>query len=223
MQHVMKARVLMADEWLDWHCDMGHIYYNRRAAQVKHIKGWSRLDFYILVRLRSGAGLYGHDECPRYDERLHLSKCVRYNKEQPGPDSLFQDKQVGRWKEWWQLHMNLGLGIPRALNDGDKLVTVCGNPFEHTVTMLMNGTLKLVEWKKTREWCYRDRCDGSGCHVPMASLPPIKYYLTTVFPTRYLGCDGTYSSSDSLKRDMTKEQMCYEVTRGGFWENTKLL
>ena len=130
----------------------------------------TRLDHYILIRLRSGGNLTGHDSCDRHDYRFHLAACNRYSKGRPMLLTLFNDKLIDAWRNWWRSHFNLGLGIPSEHQDNNGTVTVCGNPFQRTVTQLVAGTLTLfhlgVDDRCAR--CHLARCDGKDlCRIPM--------------------------------------------------------
>ena len=53
------------EEWLKWHKEEGHDYYGRSPGKPKHLKGLSRLDCYVLMRIRSGMDKRGHEECEK--------------------------------------------------------------------------------------------------------------------------------------------------------------
>jgi len=141
--HAMIARELRSDEWSHCHVSEGHGYYDRSPKKPRHLRGLSRLDHYILLRIRSGPGVTGHDGCPGVDDRFHLVSCDRYLAKRPRFQTLFNDKRVPEWRDWWQSHFNLGLSIPTEHHDKDGVVTVCGNPFQQTVTQLINRTPSL--------------------------------------------------------------------------------
>jgi len=179
-----KARELLTKEWRDWHIAEGHCQYNKLPSKAKHMRGLSRLDKYILMRLRIGRDLGRCDECPDSDERLHLSKCSRYSSGRPRLDTLFSDKHIHEWRTWWQSHMNFGLGIPREHVDLDNTTTVCGNPFNYTVTIMENGSLKLIDLARNRvnrgtcDWCMRtSTCDGTGCYFPTDHMAGTWYWI----------------------------------------------
>ena len=185
--HTMMARELRSTEWNQWHVSEGHSYYGRMPKKPRHLRGLSRLDHYILLRIRSGTGVTGHDECPGVDDRFHLVSCDRYLAKRPSIPTLFNDKRVPVWRDWWQSHFNLGLGIPCEHKDNDGVITVCGNPFQRTVTQLVNGTLSLFHLGAPDDRCTRcllKGCDGRdkcklllkfvekrGRHVGLTSCP----------------------------------------------------
>ena len=123
------------------------------------------------MRVRSSTGVSGHDECPGVDDRFHLLSCDRYLAKRPRFPTLFNDKRVPEWRDWWQSHFNLGMGIPREHQDNDGVVTVCGNPFQRTVTQLINGTLSLFHLGAPDSRCTRcmlKSCNGSNkCKLPL--------------------------------------------------------
>jgi len=89
----------------------------------------TRLDKYILIRLRAGTPVESHDKCPAGTERHHLYKCVLYNRETPDLDALFNDNDISSLIDWWLSHRNFGLGIVPSHMAVDDAVTICGNPF----------------------------------------------------------------------------------------------
>ena len=59
------------EEWRKWHMENGHEYYERKPKKPKYLKGLTRTDCYVLMRLRSGSDKRGHEECKNYDFRHH--------------------------------------------------------------------------------------------------------------------------------------------------------
>jgi len=149
----------------------GHGYYDRNPKMPRHLRGLSRLDHYILLRIRSGTDVVGHGGCQGVDDRFHLVSCDRYLAKRPRFPTWFNDKRVPEWRDWWQSHFNLGLGIPSEHMDNDGVVTVCGNPFQRTVTQLINGTLSLFHLGREDDRCTRcllKNCSGSTrCKIPL--------------------------------------------------------
>jgi len=132
----MIAKELRATEWAHWHATEGHSYYNRSPKKPRHLRGLSRLDRFILLRIRSSTGVIGHDYCRGSNDRFYLMSCDKYLVNRPRFPTLFNDKRIPDWRDWWQLHFNLGMGIPSEYKDNDGVVTVWGNPFQRTVTQL---------------------------------------------------------------------------------------
>jgi len=72
-------RDMMIQGWKDWHLREGHHYYRRAAGRSsKYLRGCTRLDAYVLLRLRAGIGQMGHDGCDRGEQRFHLQQCLKY-------------------------------------------------------------------------------------------------------------------------------------------------
>jgi len=169
--HAMIARALRSAEWTHWHTTEGHGYYDRSPRKPRHLRDLSRLDHYILLRLPSGTGVSGHDECSGISDRFHLVSCDKCLAGRLRFPTLFNDKRVPEWRDWWQSHFNLRLGIPSEHQDNDGVVTVCGNPFQRTVTQLINGTLSLFHLGAPDSRCTRcllKSCSGGDkCRLPL--------------------------------------------------------
>jgi len=174
--HAMVARELRATEWAHWHRSEGHGYYARSPKKPRHLRGLSRVDHYILLRIRSGTDVKSHDGCPGVDDRFHLTSCDRYLVKRPRFPTLFNDKRIPDWRDWWQSHFNLGMGIPSEHVDNDGVVTVCGNPFQWTVTQLINCTLSLFHLGDPDSRCTRcllkNCCGGDKCLLPVKFVSP---------------------------------------------------
>jgi len=99
--HAMIARELRATEWSHWHTSEGHGYYDRNPKKPRHLLRLSRLDHYVLLRIRSGTGLVGHDGCQGVDDRFHLVSCDRYLAKRSRFPTLFNDKRIPEWRDWW--------------------------------------------------------------------------------------------------------------------------
>jgi len=168
--HAMNDREVRTAEWAYWHISEVHGYYDRSPRKPRHLRGLSRLDHYILLRIHSGTDVPGHDGSPGAGDRFHLMSCDRYLAKRPRFPTLFNDKRVPKWRDWWQCHFNLGLGTLYEHQDNDGTVTVCGNPFQQTVTQLVNGTLSLFHLRSddrcTR--CLLKSCDmADRCKIPV--------------------------------------------------------
>jgi len=99
--HAMMARDLRQAEWDHWHRSEGHDYYGRTPKKPRHLRGLSWLDHYILLRIRSGTGVVGHEDCRAAGERFHLVNCDRYLVKRPLFQTLFNDKRIPAWRDWW--------------------------------------------------------------------------------------------------------------------------
>jgi len=125
------------------------------------------------LRIRSGTGVVGHDGCRGADDCFHLTSCDRYLVKRPRFPTLFNDKRILDWRDWWQSHFNLGMGITSEHCDNDGVVTVCGYPFQRTVTQLINGTLSLFHLGAPDDRC--TRCLLKSCNGRDKSKVPLKF------------------------------------------------
>lgn len=118
------------EEWQKWHEEEGDEYYERKPKKPKHLKGMTRLDGYVLMRLRLGADKRGHEECKTGEFRHHLAMCERFNKDRPELHTLYDDKVIDKWKKWWTINEYLGMGVPTNTTSHDGVCIMYGNPFE---------------------------------------------------------------------------------------------
>jgi len=58
-----RAIDLKSEEWMSWHMEQGHDYYKRRPTKPNHLKGLTRLNAYVLIRIRLGMDQAGHEAC----------------------------------------------------------------------------------------------------------------------------------------------------------------
>ena len=134
----------------------------------------TRVDHYVLLRLRSGTGLVGHYTCRRNDYRFHPPVCGRYSTGHPAFLTLFKDKFIDLWRTWWQSHSNLGLGVPAEHRDNDaqlqSAVTVIpSRGGSHWLTQLIGSTRSLFHLG-TADRCTRCLlrscdCRPEGCCI----------------------------------------------------------
>jgi len=142
-------------EWKEWQIKEGHPYYNRAPTKGRHQKGLTRLDAYVLIRLRSGTDKKGHENCQGFEFRHHLALCTRYDHLRPELETLYQDRKVGEWKKWWTYHEYLGMGIPSTLPEQMSVRVMFGNPFDNTITIEKNGATVVQRVE-------RPNCDSCG-------------------------------------------------------------
>jgi len=143
-------------EWKEWQVREGHEYYKREPTKAKHQKGFTRLDAYGLLTLRSGTDKKGHETCPNYDYRHHLAMCTKYSHLRQELETLYQDQKVEDWKKWWTYHEYLGMGIPSTLPEQMSVRVMFGNPFDNTITIERNGATLVVQQVA------RGACDSCG-------------------------------------------------------------
>lgn len=139
---------------MKWHKEEGLDYYKRTPKKPKHLKGLLRLDCYVLMRLRSGTDKRGHKECKNTKFRHHLALCERYGKKRPELHTLYDDKYLEKWKEWWEVNEYLSLGIPTNTVSHDNVRIMYSNPFDNIITIKKNG--KTITEKSENRPC--DKC-----------------------------------------------------------------
>jgi len=215
--HAMIARELRAAEWSHWHTSEGHGYYDRTPKKPRHLRGLSRLDHYVLLRLRSGTDVVGHDGCQNADDRFHLTTCGKYLVKRRRFPTLFNDKRIAEWRDWWQSHFNLGMGIPSEHMDNDGVITVCGNPFQRTVTQLVDGTLTLVNLSENCLRCLREKCLGDGaCRLPLTYIPS-KWYWDSGDQV----CGACNARVMEMGGHWNRKPGCASATKTLFWDRMR--
>jgi len=222
LSHAMIARELRATEWSHWHTTEGHGYYDPSPKKPRHLRGLSRLDHYILLRLRSGTDVTGHDGCPGVDDRFHLTSCNRYLAKRPRFPTLFNDKRVPEWRDWWQSHFNLGLGIPFEHRDNDGTVTVCGNPFQRTVTQLIDGTLSLFHLGSDDRCtkCLLKSCDKADrCKIPVKFVSGSGWKVALKWWPDTGPCGKCGSNAKRLITHLGRRPECAAHYFDPFWNN----
>ena len=142
-------------EWKEWQAREDHSYYKREPTKARYQKGLTRLDAYVLLRLRSGTDKKGHETCPNYDYRHHLALCGKYSYLRPELETLYQDRRIEDWKKWWTYHEYLGMGIPSTLPEQMSVRVMFGNPFDNTITIERNGATIVQQ-------VTRGACDSCG-------------------------------------------------------------
>ena len=144
---------MLRSEWAIWHKEEGHDYYKRNRKTMSHLKTLSRLDCYVLFRLRIGVGKHGGKPCDDEEERFHTLKCDRFKDTRPDGSTIFDDGKIDVWKRWWMKHEYLGMGIPSTMTEQLEERVMFGNPFDHTVTIERNGQIVV-------EQVAQKPCDG---------------------------------------------------------------
>jgi len=220
--HPMIARELRSAEWTHWHISEGHGYYDQSPKKPRHLRGLSRLDHYILLRIRSGTGVTGHDGCPGVDP-FHLVSCDRYLTKRPRFRTLFKDKRVPEWRDWWQSHFNLGLCIPSEHHDNDWVVTVCGNSFQRTVTQLINGTLSLFHLGTPDDRCPRCLLKSSNgkdkCKLPLKLVEKRGRHVGLMWCLSVGSCSKCGSSAKIFQSNLGRFPECARHYFIPFWSN----
>lgn len=99
-------------QWRSWHTAEGHSYYRGVPCDFRHLRSMTRLDLFALIRVRSGTGMVGHDDCPNNTDRHHWVLCDRYADRRPAFETLYDFSKSSMWVDWIRHHDMLGLGIP---------------------------------------------------------------------------------------------------------------
>jgi len=95
---------------------------------------------FLLVWLRSGASSrVGHEFCDRLQDRFHISPCQLSQDGRRASDSLFNDKVVHEWRDWWEHHEHLGMHVVRHKSSIDGVMVVGGNPFDDGIRISVGG------------------------------------------------------------------------------------
>ena len=101
----------------------------------KHMRVLARLDYYLLMPLRSGADKTFYENCQFGENRLHLINCDKYSENQPEQETIFDDKKSDKWQEWWRKYKYLGIGILMNLVDKIDRRVMLGNPLDRMITI----------------------------------------------------------------------------------------
>ena len=185
------------EDWLEWHKEEGHDYYTRLPMKPKHLKHLSRLDMYVLIRLRTGACKKGHDECLNVEFRHHLALCPKYDNKRPELETLYDDKHLPEWKEWWIEHEYLQMGIPTGTVSSLEVRVMYGNPFDGTIMIEKNGSV-------IKEIAKKPPCDGCGkthegpCLKEIDDLRGRWFYINKV-EMNCLICGGKYGGGSTSR------------------------
>jgi len=128
--------------WERWHIEGGRLYYNRKPKNTKHLRGLTRMEFYIILRLRGGVRGVRHGLCDiDPDERFHLRDCPIYATGRPEKHEIWNDKKISDWVHWMRIHFYLGCGVPMNHPEVDGHRVVAGNPFSRFVLVDDDGRL----------------------------------------------------------------------------------
>jgi len=214
------AREDRKKSWINWHRLEGHDYYDRLPGNKTHLKGLTRLDKFILVRVRTGTDHRSHRECScgLHEQRYHLLDCPLLADQRPPKNLVFNDKSIPLWIKWWQSHNNFGFGIPTEHANNDDVVTLCGNPFNSTVTVLENGILTMRAVAKHCSWC--DNPLGKRpmhCSRPIMRLPNKWYWIQTSHDKCHY-CYKQYPIG-AIRAHFRRNPDCIDGTFRRFWDD----
>ena len=201
------ARTARSDEWSKWHREEGHSYYTRKSRKPSHLKKLTRIDFYVIMRLRTGTGVSGHDPCCDDLPRYHLLDCLRFAAGRPCRGSHCDDKVIGDGVDWARQHFHLGMGIPKGLVEIDGCLVVAGNPF--TGCAIVNKDGSMVQVGFLRRPC--GRCGSlvanHKCRRPTDTIPD-KYYFLGPNDTHCRMCD---SRATLVNQPLRLNPMCHDA------------
>jgi len=148
--------------------------------------------------------------------------CDRYLAKRPRFPTLFNNKRVSEWRDWWQSHFNLGMGIPYEHQDNNGTITVCGNPFQRTVTQLVNGTLSLFHLGADDRWtrCLLKSCDKADrCKIPVKFMGGSGLKVTLKWWPDNGPCGKCGSNAKKLSVHLSCRSECAMHYFGLFWNN----
>ena len=160
------------------------------------MKGLMRLDYYVLMRIRSGTDKRGHEDCTNYDFRHHLALCPKYNRSRPELSSLYDDQSINRWKEWWTINEYLNMGIPTSTESHNDTRIMYGNPFDSTITIERNGK---VITENTCKKC--PKCDiiHDGRCMKKATIGKGRWFFLNEGDMECKICHGKYGGGSTSR------------------------
>jgi len=210
------------EEWKEWHDKEGHDYYKRDPKKPKHMKCMTRRDYYVLMRIRSGADNRGHENCQFGKNRFYLINCTMYEDERPEPESVFDDRKINEWKRWWTKYDYLGMGIPTNLPEQIDTRVMFGNFFDGTLTIERHGE-RIIERvdNQTRSQC--DKIHNGGCMKEVTNLTGRWFFIKD----NQMDCDAcggkfgggstSRSGGSGLKDHAKRNKKCGPILEREFW------
>ena len=210
--------------WRLWHTGEGHHYYCGSPRDFRHLRSLTRMDMFALIRIRSGTGLVGHNNCPDREDRHHSILCDRYATLCPPADCLYDNRVLDDWIKWFRHHDMQGLGIPANLRQYQNVTVAFDNPFDATACIVRDGRRIGVDIAKQVYRC--EKCHmvhaESGCPLPAFNMP-IAFYFLTPGSTHCPVCGKTVSCLTARNRHYGGDSICAAVGRERFWHGVKLL
>jgi len=211
--------------WRNWHANEGHDYYKGLPRDFRHLRLLSRLDFYALVRIRSGTGLVGHDGCIGRKDRYHWTSCNKFLTMRPARDTLHDNSKIAPWIKWIKHHDMLGLGIPSNTQRHGNVVVAYGNPFDGTACIIRDGRYITVDVASPTY-----RCDDCGlvhataaCPLPAFRMDGVLYFVAKDCTTCPV-CSLTVGNGQRQRNHhFGMNTLCREVGQRLFWHGVKLL
>jgi len=143
-----------------------------------HLRLLSRLDLYVLVRLRAGVDK-GQDTCTGADDPFYMTTCLLYQEDRPDIRSLFSDKDIPLWKKWLTSHYYLGYGIPSTTQNMAGCMIAYGDPFDDTAVIIRDGRHIVVDIARPVRKC--DKCGRVHktvtCPLPNFRVNNLYFYV----------------------------------------------
>ena len=212
-------------QWRLWHTEQGHVYYRGTPRDFKHQRRLTRLDLFAIIRIRSGTGIVGHDECHGSDGRHHWTTCDRYPDGRPASNTLYENSKIGTWVDWIRKHDMLGLGIPSIIRRCGNINVAFGNPFDGTACIVYDGRRIVVDVAPPPYRC--DNCNlchsSAGCPLPALKMAH-SYYFVAPGATSCPVCSARITDSKAgHSRHFSKNLACTGTGRWWFLSRVKLL
>lgn len=176
-----RIRERRAAEWRKCHVAEGHSDYKGTLRDIRHLHTLSRLDIFALIRIRSGTGLVGHDDCINKDNRHHWTFCDHYLALRPAHDMLYDNLKLDPWIKWSWYHDCLGLGIPSNTLRSGNVSLAFGNPFDSSACIIWDGRYSTVDVASPTYRCEHCNKVHAGADCP---LPSVRVVGALFFPPR---------------------------------------
>jgi len=212
-------------QWRFWHTEQGHVYYQGTPRDFKHLRRLTRLDLFAIIRIRSGTGMVGHEECHDSDERHHWTTCDRYADGRPASNTLYDNSKIGIWVDWIRKHDVLGLGIPSNTRRCGNINVAFGNPFDGTACIIYDGRRIVVDVAPPTLRCNDcNLCHSSaGCPLPALKMAH-SYYFVAPGATSCPVCLARITDSKAGRsRHFSRSLTCTDTGCRRFWSGVKLL
>jgi len=219
-------REIRAAEWQDMRDKGGHKYYRRNPRKLNDMKELSRMDYYVLMRLWSGLCDGEHEEYNDSDKSHHLLHCNRYDGRRPEEESLYDDKELGKWKEWWVRNKYLGMGIPTNLPEQQNERVMYSKPFDNTIIIEQNGR-GVMEKASTRGYNMCGKNPKGICLKEVRVLDKSEFFFIDEKELKCRGCGGNFGGGSTTRPGgsglwlhMRRMKECGEIWGRFFWKET---
>jgi len=213
------------DQWRTWHISQGHGYYTGTPHDYHHLRGLSRLDFFAVIRIRSGTGIVGHDDCIGKDDRFHYISCNRYDDCRPRFETLFNNRHLQDWVGWIHSHNMLGLGIPSNTPRSGNVTVAYDNPFDGTACIVQDGRFITIDVVSPTYRCQEWHLVHSTaeCPLPAFTLDGVLYFVSNDCTTCHVCSLRIGVSLRQRNRHFCSDSRCRLDAQTMFWHRIKLL